>query len=91
MSSRASLNECGKLHPHANLIPRLSSLWRVVIQTALSRSSLEHCLKVTTNFIAKQNEFGVCVSIMHPVKIPVHKIQFCFMICLRVFEPQLSL
>jgi hypothetical protein len=28
---------------------------------------------------------------MHPLKVLVHQIHFCFVICLRVYEPQLSL
>ena len=33
-------------------------------------------------FITKQNECAVCCSFVHPVKVPVHKIQFCFTSCI---------
>jgi len=33
-------------------------------------------------FITKQNECGVCCSCVHPVKVPVHRIQFCFTTCI---------
>jgi len=32
-------------------------------------------------FITKQNECEVCCSCVHPVKVPVHKIHFCFTTC----------
>jgi hypothetical protein len=91
VSPRVCLNGCGKYCPHPNLIPGSSSSWRVVIQTALSRPTLKHCIKVRTDFIANQNESGVSVSIMHPVKLQVHKIQFCFKICVARFESPMCL
>jgi hypothetical protein len=42
-----------------------------------------------TRFNGKQNNCGVSASSMHPMKVPVHKIQPCIMLCRRVCEPQL--
>jgi hypothetical protein len=36
-------------------------------------------------FITKQNECGVCCFFVHPVKVPVHRIQFCFTTCIIVY------
>ena len=91
VSPRACLNGCGKFRPHPNMIPGPSSPWRVLIQTALSRPTLKYCIKVKTNFIANQNEFGACVSITHTVKLKVHKIQYVKDACaelLLLFDPQ---
>ena len=33
-------------------------------------------------FMTQQNVCGVCFSCVHSVKVPVHKIQFCFIACI---------
>lgn len=47
-------------------------------------------LEVKPGFIVKRNECVVNLSIMHLLKVPVCKIQFCFLMCHRVCDPRLS-
>jgi hypothetical protein len=91
VSPRVCLNGCGKFRPYPNMIPEPSSSWRVLVQTALSWPTLKHCIKVETNFIANQNEFRVCISIMHPVKLKFIKFSLLHDLRRTVCESQMCL
>ena len=46
---------------------------------------------VTPSFVTKQNEVGVYFFSMDPMKVPVHKIQSHFIICVMEFVLTLSM
>lgn len=49
---------CGKFHPCPNTIPGPSNPWRVVIQTALSWPTLQHCVKVIKTLSLNRMSLG---------------------------------
>jgi hypothetical protein len=38
-------------------------------------------IEMTQSFVAKQNQYGIDFSCHHHMKVPIHKIKFCFTIC----------